>query len=191
MATAAAPILSDIKKAYHRSWWALVIRGLFAVAVGVLILWKPLDSVAVFALVIAYWALFTGFVNIVHAFEVKSFFQQWWVMLLSGLVSVGFGIAALMYYPALSLSFAVVWVAWWLMVTGILGVYGAMQERRLGASWGWTAAAGVVSILASGFALLMPPATLAAIMSLIAAFALVSGVVLLIGAFKLRAAVPL
>ncbi|HUL50268.1 MAG TPA: DUF308 domain-containing protein [Gemmatimonadales bacterium] len=191
MATAASPILGDIKKAYHRSWWAMVIRGLFSIAVGVLVIWKPLDSVAVFALVVAYWALFTGVVNMVHAFDVKPFFKQWWVMLLSGLVSVVFGIAALVYYPALSLSFAVVWVAWWLMLTGILGVYGAMQERQLGAPWGWTAAAGVLSILASGFALLAPPATLAAIMSLIAAFALVSGVVLLIGAFKLRSAVPL
>jgi len=191
MATAASPILGDIKKAYHRSWWAMVIRGLFSIAVGVLVIWKPLDSVAVFALVVAYCALFTGVVNMVHAFDVKPFFKQWWVMLLSGLVSVVFGIAALVYYPALSLSFAVVWVAWWLMLTGILGVYGAMQERQLGAPWGWTAAAGVLSILASGFALLAPPATLAAIMSLIAAFALVSGVVLLIGAFKLRSAVPL
>jgi uncharacterized membrane protein HdeD (DUF308 family) len=190
MATAAAPLFGDLKKAFHRGWWALVIRALFSLAIGVLILAKPLDSIAVFALVIAYWALFSGFVAIVQAFELKAVFGHWWVMLLSGLVSVGFGIAALMYYPVLSLSFAVVWVAWWLMFTGILGIYGAMQERQIGAHWGWTAAAGVLSVLASGFALLAPPATLAAIMALIAGFAIVSGIALLVGAFTLRSAVP-
>jgi uncharacterized membrane protein HdeD (DUF308 family) len=167
-----------------------VIRAVFSLAVGVLILAKPLDSIAVFALVIAYWALFSGFVGIVQAFELKAVFGHWWVMLLSGLVSVGFGIAALMYYPVLSLSFAVVWVAWWLMFTGILGIYGAMQERQIGAHWGWTAGAGVLSVIASGFALLAPPATLAAIMALIAGFAIVSGIALLVGAFTLRSVVP-
>ena len=104
-------------------------------------------------------------------------------------MGVGFGIAALVYYPGLSLSFAVVLVAWWLLFTGILGIYGAVLERRLGVHWGWTAAFGVLSVLASVFALLSPPVTLAAIMGLIAGFAIVAGVALLMGAFKLRSLV--
>ncbi|TMB97177.1 MAG: hypothetical protein E6J42_08135 [Chloroflexi bacterium] len=115
--------------------------------------------------------------------------NHWWVLLLSGLVGVGFGIGALVYYPTLSLTFGVVWVAWWLMFTGILGIYGALQERRMGVQWGWTMAFGVLSAVASVFALLAPPVTLAAIMGLIAGFAVVSGIALIIGAFKLRSIV--
>ena len=48
---------------------------------------------------------------------------------------------------------------------------------------------GVLSLVASVFALLSPPATLAAIMGLIAGFAVVSGIALIIGAFKLRSIV--
>ena len=48
---------------------------------------------------------------------------------------------------------------------------------------------GVLSLVASVFALLSPPVTLAAIMGLIAAFAIVAGVALLMGAFKLRSVV--
>jgi len=185
----ATSVLADLKGVYHRTWWALMLRGWLGLAVGVLIFVRPLDSVAAFALVIAWWALFSGFVNIVHAIELKPFMKHWWVLLLSGLVGVGFGIAALVYYPTLSLTFAVVWVAWWLLFTGILGIYAALQERRMGVQWGWTMAFGVLSVAASVFALLAPPVTLAAIMGLIAGFAVVSGIALILGAFKLRSIV--
>ena len=177
-----------IQSAYRRTWWALVVRGLLALALGIFILWRPLDSIASFALVIALWALFSGIVQIVHAFELRSLVGHWWVLLLSGLVSAIFGVAALYYYPALSLAFAVVWVAWWLILSGGLATYAAIMERRMGVSWGWTLTFGILSIVAGVFAFMNPPVTLAAIMGLIAGFAIVSGVVLIIGAFRLSSA---
>jgi uncharacterized membrane protein HdeD (DUF308 family) len=45
-----------------------------------------------------------------------------------------------------------------------------------------------VSIVTGVLALMSPPTTLAAIMGLIAGFAIVSGIVLLIGAFRLSSA---
>jgi len=182
----ATPVLDDVKRLYHRTWWALVLRALLALVVGIFILARPLESVAAFALVVALWALFSGMVDVVHAVELAGVMKHWWILLLSGLVGVGFGILALVYYPVLSLSFAVLWVAWWLLISGILAIYAAFQHRKLGVQWGWTAAAGVLGIFASAYALLAPPITLAAIMGLIAVFAIVSGVALLVGAFKLR-----
>jgi uncharacterized membrane protein HdeD (DUF308 family) len=175
----------SLESAYRRTWWALVLRGLFGLAIGVVVLWKPLESTAAFALVIALWAIVTGFTEIVQAFDLQSVFSRWWVVLLSGLVSVGFGVAALYYYPDLSLTFIVVWVAWWLLFTGGLAVYLAIQERRLSIPWGWTLTFGILSIASGVAALFYPQVTLGAIMGLIAAFSIVSGVVLLFGAYKM------
>lgn len=177
-----------IRTAYRRAWWALVLRGLLAIAVGVFILGRPLDSIASFALVIALWALFIGIVQIVHAFELRSVFANWWVLFLSGFMSAAFGVAALYYYPGLSLAFAVVWTTWWLVITGGFAIYIAVWERTVGLSWGWTLAFGILSVAAGVFAFMAPPVTLAAILGLIAGFALVSGLLLLIGAFRLSAA---
>ncbi len=177
-----------IQSAYRRTWWALLLRGLFALALGVFILWRPLESIESFALVIAIWALFSGIVQIVHAFHLRPLYDKWWVMLVGGLVSATFGVAAFYYYPVLSLTYAVIWTAWWLLLTGGLAIYAAIQERRLHVSWGWTSTFGIVSIIAGVLAIMNPPATLLAIMGLIAGFAIVSGVVLLIGAFKLTSA---
>ena len=91
--------------------------GSTGVALGVFIIARPLESVAVFALVIAIWALIDGLTGIVHAFDVRPFVSQWWLMLLSGLISFAFGLFALYDYPVLSLVFAVVWVSWWLVLS--------------------------------------------------------------------------
>lgn len=185
----ATPVLDDVKRMYRMTWWALFLRGLLGIAVGLLVLARPMDSVAALALVIAFWALFSGFTMTVQSFEVKSYAPHWWVLLLSGIVAIGFGIASLMYYPGLSLTFAVVLTSWWLLITGALGIGAAVMERNLGAPWGWTATFGVLAVVAGVFALVAPPATLAAILGLIAAYALISGVAFIAGAFKLRAVV--
>jgi len=174
-----------IESAYRRTWWALVLRGLLAIAVGVVILWRPVESVAAFALFIAIWALFNGIVQIVHSFDLRPVFDRWWVLLLSGLVNVVFGVAALYYYPGLSLAFAVTLTAWWLLVTGGLASYAAIVERQMGVSWGWTLAFGILSIICGVLAIMNPPTTLAALMGLIAGFAIVAGVVQLIAAYRL------
>ena len=170
---------------YRRAWWGLVLRGMLGIAVAVLIFWRPLASVASLALVIALWALFSGSVDIVRAFEIRPYFSHWWVSLIGGIVSVLFGLAALYYYPELSLVYAVVWVAWWFMTIGLFGIAGSIYERKLGLPWGWTLAFGIVGIVAGVFALLAPPATLAAIMGFIAGVALVIALTLFFGAFKL------
>lgn len=176
---------NPIQSAYRRTWWSIVLRGIFGVALGAIILLRPIESIASFALVIAIWAFFSGVVQIVHAIDLRVVFSQWWALLLSGLVSVGFGVAAIYYYPVLSLTFAVVWAAWWLLFTGGLAIYIAMQERTLGMPWGWTFVFGLSGIVTAALAFMNPPATLAAIMGLIGGFAIVSGVVLLVGAYKL------
>jgi uncharacterized membrane protein HdeD (DUF308 family) len=109
-------------------------------------------------------------------------------MLVGGLISAAFGVAALYYYPGLSLTFAVVWTGWWLMLTGFLASYTAFQQRSAGLPWGWTLAFGILSVAAGGLALIYQFATLGAIMGFISGFAIVGGILLLIGAMKLKSA---
>jgi len=176
---------SDIQKAYNQTKWALLLRGLLSLAVGIVILARPMDSVVALALVIALWSLFDGIVGIVRSFTLRGIVQHWWVLLLAGIVGVAFGVAALYYFPGLSLTFAVVWTAYWLTLTGVMAAYIAWQERSAGLSWGWTMAFAVVAILGGLFAFMNPQATLASLLGVLAGFAIISGVLLLIGAAKM------
>jgi uncharacterized membrane protein HdeD (DUF308 family) len=177
-----------VVRALHGARWALLLRGLVALSLGVFIIARPLESVAALALVIAIWALVSGLMQMVHAFEVRATAPHWWLLMLGGVISTAFGIGALYLYPGLSLTLAVLWVAYWLLLTGFVGVYAGMVERRAGLPWVATLVFGVVSALAGVYAIAAPPVTLVAIMGLIAGFAILSGIVLLVAAYQLTTA---
>ncbi len=179
-------IANEIRKLYHQTKWALALRGLLSVIVGIVIVTRPMASVAALALVIALWSLFDGAVNIVRSFQVRGIAPHWWVLLLGGIVSVAFGGAALYFFPTLSLTFAVIWTAYWLTLSGVIALYAGFQERSAGLSWGWTMAFGVVAIIGGLFAFMNPAATLASLLVVLSTFAIVSGVFLLMAAGKMQ-----
>ena len=179
-------IADNIKTVYHQTKWALVLRGLVSLIVGILIFARPLASVAALALAIELWSLMDGFVNIVRAFTLRHVAPHWWVLLLGGIVSALFGVAALYYYPVLSLAFAVVWTAYWLAFSGVVAIYISVQERRAGVSWVWTLAFGVAAIAGGVLAFMYPGVTLASLMGVLAGFAIVGGVLLLMGGWKMQ-----
>jgi len=176
----------DIKDIYQGTKWALILRGILSLLVGVAIIWRPMESVAALALVIVFWSLFDGAVSIVRSIQLRGIVSHWWALLLAGIVSVAFGVAALYYFPGLSLTFAVLWTAYWLIVTGLVAVYISFQERSLGVSWGWTLTFGIVAVAGGVVALMNPQATLATLLGVIAGFSFISGVVLLIGAGRMQ-----
>ena len=179
-------ITDDIKAAYSQTKWALALRGLLGIALGLFILARPLASVAALALVIAIWALIDGITNIVRAFAVRGLMPHWWLLLLTGAISVAFGVAALYYYPALSLTYAVIWTAFWLFTGGAMAISVGIAERRADVPWAWTLAFGVVSIVGGFLAFMYPGLTLASLISLIASFGIVSGAVMLVSLAKLH-----
>ena len=179
-------IRHDMKETYNRTKWALVLRGLFSIAVGVFIIWRPLSSIAALALIIAFWALVDGIVNCVRAFTLRPVAPHWWVLLLAGVVSIAFGIAAFYYYPSLSLAFAVVWAGLWLITGGMIGASVALQERSLGLAWGWTMTLSVIVVAGGVVALAYPGITLTALMAMLASIGIVTGIVLLVGAGRMQ-----
>ena len=179
-------ITDPIRSEYDRRKWGLVNRGLFGIALGIFIGARPLASVAGLALVVAVWALIDGIVSIVHAFDVRGIVRHWWARLLGGVVSLLFGIAALYGYPGLSLTFVVLWTAFWLVATGAIAIYVAVAERRVGLPWRWTLAFGLIAVLVGVFAAVFPGITLLGLMGGIAAFGIAGGIALLVGAGKMQ-----
>jgi len=177
--------IEDIKAAYSRTTWALILRGLIGIAIGTWILMRPLASVAALALVIAVWALLDGFANIVRGFTLRKIAPHWTALVLGGAISVAFGGAAIYYYPGLSLAFVVMWTSLWLVLGGATVAYVSTQERRLGMPWGWTMAFAVVAIFAGILAYVFPHITLVSLVGVLAGFGIIGGVAMLVGAAKL------
>ncbi|SIO58046.1 Uncharacterized membrane protein HdeD, DUF308 family [Singulisphaera sp. GP187] len=89
-------------------WWALLIDGLLGVAVGIVAFaWPGITALALLYL-IAFWAVLTGVLEIIAALRLRKEIEGEWLLAISGMLSVLFGLA-LIVRPVTG-ALAVVWL---------------------------------------------------------------------------------
>ena len=167
-------------------WWLFLLRGLTAIAFGVLVLlWPGVTVLALTAFVAAY-ALVDGGVSVVSAVRLRLAFDRWWVLLIQGLISVAFGVLAFM-NPGLSLLYVVISVSLWFVFAAMAQFMLARAQKAMGHSATWAMIGAVLSLALAAAALVYPRVTIAGVVALIAWFALAIGVAQVVAAFGVRA----
>ena len=103
----------------HEPWWPLVFIGLLGIAAGLATLRWPGVTALALLLVIAFWSIFRGILEIVAAVRLRNMIQGEWWLILAGLASVAFGVL-LVLYPGSGIL-AVVWlIGIYAVIFGIL-----------------------------------------------------------------------
>jgi uncharacterized membrane protein HdeD (DUF308 family) len=116
--------------------------------------------------------------------EVLSRF--WWTLVLRGVLAVGFGLAALI-WPGITLRVLVWLFGFYAVVDGLLALAALLVGGRLASGRrGWLIVEGVVGIAAGLFTFLWPAITALVLLYLIAAWAVVTGLLELVAAVRLR-----
>jgi uncharacterized membrane protein HdeD (DUF308 family) len=179
-------MLADhVAASVRHHWWLFLLRGLAAIVFGVLALMWPGATVVVLTAFIAAYALVDGVVAIASAVRMRSTFDRWWVLLIQGLISTVFGVWAFI-NPLLSLLYIVISVSLWMFFAAIVQFMLARAQRALGSTPVWSIFGGVLSLLLAVLALVFPGLTVATAVVLVAWFALVTGIVSLVIAFRVR-----
>jgi uncharacterized membrane protein HdeD (DUF308 family) len=112
--------------------------------------------------------------------------HHWWVFLLRGVVGVAFGLVAF-FYPVATLYTFIVFYAVFSIVDGVFAFVSAVRgKENMGPRW-WLALIGILGVVAGLAAYLWPGFTAIALLTLIGIWALVNGVVEIVGAIRLRA----
>src|SRR5271166_2008896 len=111
-------------------WWALLIEGLAGIVVGIITLLWPGITALVLLYLIAFWAVVTGVFEIVPAIRLRKEIRGEWLLALSGVLSVLFGVALIVSPGAGAL--AVVWlIGAYAIVFGALMIALALRLRSL------------------------------------------------------------
>jgi uncharacterized membrane protein HdeD (DUF308 family) len=111
--------------------------------------------------------------------------QHWWTIVLRGVIAVLFGVIALTAPGAVLLSLAFLFGIY-LLVDGVIGLAGTVRAVRAHGQWGVLLAEAILNILMGLIALVMPGAAVLAFVLLMAAWALISGGLMLWAAMRLH-----
>jgi uncharacterized membrane protein HdeD (DUF308 family) len=111
---------------------------------------------------------------------------NWWAIAIRGVLGLLFGVIALVLPGATMLSLVLLFAAY-MLVDGIFAIIAAVRAASRSQRWGLLTLEGIVDILTGIIAFLWPGLTVIAFVLLIAAWALISGALMLAAAFRLSA----
>lgn len=168
-----------------KNWWALVFRGLLAIATGILaFIWPGVTLFAV-VMVFAAYAFIDGVAGIVSAVRAAHVGDRWGALVFEGIV----GIAAAgitLFWPAITLLGLVWLIAGWAIVHGVLEIAAAIRLRKIISHEWLLILAGLASVV-FGFLIAIEPIRGAVVLAWwFGAYALVFGVIMVGLGLRLR-----
>jgi uncharacterized membrane protein HdeD (DUF308 family) len=115
----------------------------------------------------------------------RSLARNWWALGLRGGLAVLLGLAALV-MPLVTLGSVVLVFGIYLLVDGALALVAGARAAAQHERWGWLIAEGVANLLAGVVALTMPGLTVVVLVTVLGAWSVVTGGLMLGAAFRLH-----
>jgi uncharacterized membrane protein HdeD (DUF308 family) len=175
-------MLADILSRY---WWMTLLRGLFWILFGIVLFARPGISLLSLTLALGVILFIDGVIEVANAVSGRKDNDDWWILLLVGLAGIIIGVLTF-YNPQATALAVVYYVAIWAIATGLLQIVAAIRLRRQIEGEVWLALAGIASVVFGGLLIARPGTGALTILWLIALYALVFGVVLVLLAFRVR-----
>jgi len=166
-------------------WWVLLVRGLLAVAFGlVAVAWPDLTLFWVIMLFGVY-VIGDGLAEIWSGFQNRSRHDRWWVEILIGLAGIVAGILIIS-LPGVTAVVAMYFIAAWMVVMGVLQVIYAIRLRETISNEWLIVLAGVLSVLLGLYFFAFPGDGAVSLVWLVGVYAILFGVILAIFSFRAR-----
>ena len=169
----------------RRSWVMFLIRGIVAIAFGILTWLWPRISLEVLVLLFGAYALVDGLFALWTAIAGHKHHEDWWVLAIGGLLGIIVGVITFL-APGLTAIALLFYIAIWAVATGVLEIVLSIRLRKeIKGEW-LAMVAGIASAVFGILLMLYPSAGALAVLWLIACYAIVFGVLVMVLAFRAR-----
>jgi uncharacterized membrane protein HdeD (DUF308 family) len=171
-----------------KNWWVVALRGAISIVFGILLLLFPPLVITTMVLFFGAYALVDGVSAIFTAVQNRNQ-ARWWYTLLEGIIGVIAGILVFAYplFATITAVYFVLYiVAFWAILGGIFQIMQAIELRKEIEGEIWLGLSGLLSLLFGVFLIFAPGAGILALLTIIAAYAIAFGVMLIILGFRLR-----
>jgi uncharacterized membrane protein HdeD (DUF308 family) len=168
-----------------KMWWALLLRGLVGIAFGILAFTQPGLTLASLVLLFGWIAILGGVFESLGAIAARGASDEWWVMLLQGLVGILIGVLTFR-FPDVTAVALLFFIAIWALTTGLLQIVAAVRLRKEIKGEVWMILSGFASVALALILMANPAAGALGLILYIGATALISGVVFVLLALRLR-----
>jgi uncharacterized membrane protein HdeD (DUF308 family) len=169
---------------WDRRWWAVILRGLIAIAFAVLAFTWPGVTVATLVLLFGIYASVDGISSLVAAVAGRDH-EDRWLLALEGVIGIWAGVLTLR-APGMTAALLVFFISIWAMATGFFRIIEAIRLRKQISGEIWLALSGVLSILFALMLMLRPVVGTLSIVSVLAAYVLLLGVSLVFLGIELK-----
>jgi uncharacterized membrane protein HdeD (DUF308 family) len=166
--------------AVARNWWLILVRGLAAIAFGIVCLVWPAIGLLALVFLWGIYALVDGVGAIIWGAG-----SRWWSMVLVGIVSVAGGLIAL-FWPGITALALLYLIAAWAIVRGVTEIAAAVRLRQQIENEWTLALGGAISILFGVLIALYPGVGALSVVWLIGIFAIIFGIVAVGLSLRLR-----
>ena len=171
-------------EALARYWWVVVLRGVLAIALGVLAFVWPVVTLTSLVIVFGAYALVDGVFALLSAVRGGGA-EPWWLLVLEGGVGIGIGVLTLV-APGITALALLFYIAIWAIATGVLEIAAALALRKeIEGEW-LLVLGGLVSVAFGALLIARPGAGALAVLWLIGGYAIAFGALLVLLGFKLR-----
>ena len=168
-----------------RHWWVPVIRGIAAVVFGIIAFVYPGITIATMVLFFGAWVLIDGIFRVVGAIGHRASDPDWGWHIVIGIVGIIIGLLTF-HAPQITALALIIYIAAWALMIGATEIAFAIKLRlEIQGEW-FLVLMGLASIVFAILLLWNPVAGAAAVIWLVAWYAVVLGILAIFFGFRLR-----
>jgi len=177
--------MPQVTRQLASNWWALALRGVLSILVGVLALTKPGATLAALVLLIGAYMFVDGVFAIMASLRGMRTGDRWGWMLVEGILGIVAGI--IVFRTPATGALVLLWlVAFWAITHGIAEIAAGIKLRKIIDNEWLLIIAGVLSLALGIYVLMRPGVGLLLLVTWVGVYALFAGILMLMLSLKIR-----